>query len=202
MPSACVRPNIPYIPAALRAVVPDAKPTAQEACSVRYLVDQASPMKGGTLPTRGVSSYRKLRKPGAGARVARFCPFSCFHCGAALWENHPRRTAPLPLAKKRFVEFGGYRKTVPLHRPRSGSAPPRTDPASPGGRAFCWIRGISKGRELGARSGRIIRAARLHFPWRESVSSNSEDAQKARVGNGPRCMIPLNGSGRKLMAHA
>ena len=144
MPSACVRPNIPYIPAALRAVVPDAKPTAQEACSVRYLVDQASPMKGGTLPTRGVSSYRKLRKPGAGARVARFCPFSCFHCGAALWENHPRRTAPLPLAKKRFVEFGGYRKTVPLHRPRSGSAPPRTSPASPGRRAFFGFGGYRR----------------------------------------------------------
>ena len=99
LPSACVKPNIPYIPAALRAVVPDAKPTAQEACSVRYLVDQASPMKGGALPTRGVSSYRKLRKPGARARFARLCPFSCFHCGGrALGAPRPARTA-LPLAR-------------------------------------------------------------------------------------------------------
>ena len=160
---------------------------------------------GGALPTRGVSSYRRLQKPEAWAlrAYASFFVFTAVaalwerpaphgprfpwresvlldsgdiegsRVGSALWENHPRRTAPLPLAKKRFVEFGGYRKAVPLHRPRSGSAPPRTNHASLGERTFCWVRGVSKGRELGACSGRS-----------------------------PRCMTLLNGSGRKLMAHA
>ena len=56
-------------------------------------------MKGGALPTRGESSYRRLQKPEAWARVARFCPFSCFHCGGrALGAPRPART-PLPLAR-------------------------------------------------------------------------------------------------------
>ena len=81
-------------------------------------------MKGGALPTRGVSSYRKLRKPGAGARVARFCPFSCFHCGGrALGAPRPARTT-LPLARSVSLDSGEYRRVARQSR-ALGESPAR-----------------------------------------------------------------------------
>ena len=94
--------------------------------------------EGGALPTRGVSSYRRLQKPEAWALRA-YASFFAFTAEAALWErpapHEPRfpwresvsldsgdiegsrsggitRAArtPLPLAKGRFVGFGGISK--------------------------------------------------------------------------------------------
>lgn len=45
-------------------------------------------MKGGALPTRGVSSYRRLQKPEAWALRA-YASFFVFTAEAALWESHP-----------------------------------------------------------------------------------------------------------------
>ena len=74
-------------------------------------------MKDGALPTRGVSSYRRLQKPEAWALRA-YASFFVFTAEAALWER-----------------------------------PARTNHASPGERAFRWVRGISKGREAGRALG-------------------------------------------------
>ena len=62
-------------------------------------------MKGGALPTHGVSAYRRLQKPEAWALRA-YASFFVFTAEAALWER-PARTSPVSLDKTRFVVFGG-----------------------------------------------------------------------------------------------
>ena len=86
-------------------------------------------MKDGALPTRGVSSYRRLQKPEAWALRA-YASFFVFTAEAALWEC-PARTNHASLGGRRFL-LG----SDDIHGPRSGSAPPRTNRASLGGRRF------------------------------------------------------------------
>ena len=78
---------------------------------------------------------------------------------------------------------------------------------SPGEKAFRRIRGISKNSPT-AQAALWERPAphEPRFPWREGVLLGSGGIEGSRVGacsgRSPRCMTLLNGSGRKLMAHA
>ena len=68
-------------------------------------------MKDGALPTRGVSSYRRLQKPEAWALRA-YASFFVFTAEAALWERPARTNHASPGERRFLLGSGGYRRVA------------------------------------------------------------------------------------------